>query len=172
MNFLELAKKRFSCRKFSGKKVDPELIDHILEAAMAAPTAKNNQPVKVWVFQSDEAKAVLPQVTGCCYGASTFILVGGKKEDAWTREFDNENFAAVDASIVATHIMMEAADLGLDSTWVGFFDAPKLKGFYPQLADYDLVALFPIGYADDDPAGQPSPRHTLRKSKEEFIDIL
>ena len=172
MDFLELAKKRYSCRKFSDKKVSKEMLDQIIEAAVAAPTAKNNQPVKLWVFQSESSQETLHKITSCCYGASTFILVGGKKDDAWTRDCDLENFAAVDASIVATHIMMEAASLGLDSVWVGNFDAVKLKEAYPQLSDYTLTALFPIGYADDDPAGLPSPRHTLRKSIDDFVETL
>ena len=46
MSFLELAKERYSCRKFSDRLVEPEKIDQILEAAIVAPTAKNFQPVQ------------------------------------------------------------------------------------------------------------------------------
>ena len=172
MDFLTLSKERYSCRKFSDKKVEKELIDKIIEAGITAPTAVNKQPFKIWSMDSEESKENIRKITSCSFGADTFLVVGAKKDDAWTRGFDNKNFAEVDASIVATHMMMEITDLGLASTWVGFFDAPQLKKFYPQMEDYELIAIFPIGYASDDEGGAPSPRHCQRKSKETLVEVL
>ena len=53
--------------------------------------------------------------------------------------------------------------LGLGTTWVGFFDAPKLKAFCPEMEGYDLVAIFPVGYPSEEEKGQPSARHSLRR---------
>ena len=50
---------------------------------------------------------------------------------------------------------------------MGKFDAPAMKELLPQTADYDLVALFPIGYPADD--AEPSPRHFQRKAEEELV---
>ncbi|MGI5931275.1 MAG: nitroreductase family protein [Eubacterium sp.] len=52
--FLELAKKRYSCRKLSDKPVEEEKVQKILEAALAAPTAHNMQPEKIWVITKKE----------------------------------------------------------------------------------------------------------------------
>lgn len=169
-NFMDLAKKRYSCRKFSEKPVPQEWIDQILNAAIAAPTAVNTQPFKLWVMASEEAQKTIRQVTDYHFGANAFIVVGARKEGAWTRSFDGHCFAEVDASIVATHIMLEIYDLGLATTWVGHFDAPELKKRYPQMADYDLIALFPVGYAAED--AMPAPAHTKRKSLQEKAEIL
>ena len=76
----------------------------------------------------------------------------------------------MDASIVATYIMLAIHNEGLRSTWVGHFDAPKIKEFFPQMADYDLIAIFPIGYATE--KGVPSPRHAQRKNVAELVEIL
>lgn len=171
MSFLELAKERYSCRKFSNRLVEPEKLEQILQAGMAAPTAKNFQPVHLWVLSSKESMEKVNQVTRCIYGASTVIAVGCKAEEAYVRD-DGKNYADVDASIVATHIMMEAQDLGLNTTWVGWFDAPKLHELFPEMEGYDVVALFPVGYASDDTAGQPSPRHSERKTREELVTDL
>ena len=171
MSFLELAKERYSCRKFSNRLVEPEKLEQILQAGMAAPTAKNFQPVHLWVLSSKESIEKVNQVTRCIYGATTVIAVGCREEDAYVRD-DGKNYADVDASIVATHIMMEAQDLGLNTTWVGWFDAPKLHELFPEMDGYDVVALFPVGYASDDTAGQPSPRHTERKTREELVTDL
>lgn len=54
MNFLELAKERYSCRRFSTKEVEKEKIEKILEAAKLAPTAKNIQPQRILVLTQKE----------------------------------------------------------------------------------------------------------------------
>ena len=38
------------------------------------------------------------------------------------------------------------------------------------MADYDLIAIFPIGYATE--KGVPSPRHAQRKNVAELVEIL
>ena len=62
MDFLELAKNRFSLRKFSDKKVEKEKIDYILAAMQAAPTAVNFQPQRILVL-TDEKE--LEKVSKC-----------------------------------------------------------------------------------------------------------
>ena len=53
MDFLELAKKRYSCKKFdTSKKVEKDKLDKILEAGQVAPTAKNSQPQRIYVMES------------------------------------------------------------------------------------------------------------------------
>ena len=170
MNFLELSKARYSCRKMSDKTVEQEKIDYILQAAIAAPTAKNLQPYKIWEIKSDEAMEKLKQATHFTFGAKIVLAVGGKKADAFVRPSDNENFAVVDATIVATHLLLAIQDAGLSTTWVGMFDSPKLKELFPEMKDYELVGLFPIGYAADD--AKPSPRHAERRSKDEAVTVL
>ncbi|MDO5755287.1 MAG: nitroreductase family protein [Tissierellia bacterium] len=170
MNFKDLAKKRYSCRSFSDKRVEPEKIENIIKTGILAPTAVNRQPYQIFSVQSKEGKEAIKESTSCTYGADEFLIVGYRKEDAWVREFDDRNFGDVDASIVATHLMMAIFDEGLATTWVGHFDAPRLKEQFSALKDYDLVALFPIGYPAED--GGPSERHFDRKSKDELCTII
>lgn len=170
MEFQELAKERYSCRKFSNKKVDPSLIMQIVETANQAPTAVNQQPFKIFWMRSEEAKQKIRQLSPCTFGADTFLVVGYRAEEGWNRTFDNRNFADIDAGIVATHIMLRVHDLGLATTWVGHFDAPGLKQLYPEMQDYELIALFPIGYASQD--SMPSPRHFGRKALKDILEIL
>lgn len=54
MNFIEIAKKRYSVRNYSGKKVEKEKLDKILQAAHVAPTAANLQPVHLIAVESKE----------------------------------------------------------------------------------------------------------------------
>ena len=169
MDFLELAKNRYSCRKFSDRKVEDEKIEKIIKAGICAPTAVNYQPFKIWRVESEEARVNIHSVTTCTFGANTFLIVGCDRTAAWTREYDNYNFADVDGAIVATHMMLEIQALGLGTTWVGHFDAAKLKEIYPEMKNYDLIAIFPIGYSDESDGGKPSPRHSIRKSEAELV---
>lgn len=170
MNFSELAEKRYSCRKFSDKKVDGALLDQIVETAKKAPTAVNKQAYKIFRFDSQQAKEKLRSVTNFSFGADAFLAVGYKEEDAWVRKFDDMNFAAVDAAIVATHVMLEICALGLGTTWVGYFDAPRLKELCPEMQGYELIAVFPIGYAAED--DEPSEQHFQRKATQEILKEL
>ena len=90
--------------------------------------------------------------------------------DCYVRPFDGRNFADVDTAIVATHILLEVQDLGLGTTWVGHFDAPALKRIYPEMADYELIAIFPVGYPADDV--KPAGKHFKRKSAKELVAYL
>lgn len=170
MDFLDLVKERYSCRKFSDKKVESEKIDKIIEAGRLAPTATNAQPYKIWLLESEEAIARLAEVNRFMFGAKVFFVVGARNDAAWVRKSDNHNFAEVDATIVATHMMLEVTELGLGSTWVGSFDEPGLKERFPQFADYEIVAIFPVGYPADE--AKPNERHFMRKSVEEAVERL
>ncbi len=170
MEFKQLAKDRYSCRKMTDRKVEDNLVEQIIDTAILAPTAVNYQPVKIFWMKSDKAKNDIRQVTRFTFGADTFLVVGYKNADGWVRSFDKHTFAETDAAIVATHIMMQVADMGLATTWVGYFDAPQLQSMYPEMKDYELTAIFPIGYAAED--GTPSPRHNVRKGREEILETL
>lgn len=113
---------------------------------------------------------MMESVTHCTFGARQFLVVGCKPEQAWVRACDGRNFADVDGSIVATHMMLELQQLGLATTWVGSFDVPKLQSLCPALAGWDLIAVFPLGFAAEDAA--PSERHFLRKTAEEAVTVL
>lgn len=169
MTFLELAKARYSCRNLTNKPIEPEKIERILQAAISAPTAKNLQPYKIWKVTSAEAHEKILQTTKFPFvkAATVILVVGVKKDEAFVRPFDNMNYAEVDGSIVATHIMLAIKDEGLDTTWVGYFDAPKLQELIPDMQGYELIAIFPIGYPTED--AKPSNRHEDRKNISEAV---
>ena len=170
MDFLKLAQERYSCRKFADRPVEPEKLARILEAGRLAPTATNAQPYHIWVLESPEALEKIRACTSCHFDARVLLLVGGKAGEAWVRKFDGRNFADVDAAIVATQLMLAVQAEGLGTTWVGWFDADKVRACFPETRDYDLIAIFPIGYPAED--AQPSPRHAERKPAAEVITRL
>ena len=110
MSFLELAKARYSCRRLTDKAVEPEKIERIIQAAIAAPTAKNLQRYTIWAVKSPDALDKLKQTTNYTFGAALAFVIGAKKDGAFDRPFDNKNFSEIDAAIVATHLMLAVLD--------------------------------------------------------------
>ena len=119
MNFTTLAKERYSCRKISSKPIEAEKLEAIKQAAIDAPKAHNFQPLKVWLIQSPQALEKIKSVTQqkFLHTSPACFVVGSDANQGWVvREADSMNFADVDASIVATHIMLAIQDEGLATT--------------------------------------------------------
>lgn len=151
MDFLTLAKKRCSIRSYEGRKVEQEKLDKILEAAHAAPTAANRQPVKLLVVQSAEGIEKLGRAANI-YGAPLAVVVCADHEKAWTRPFDHKQSTDIDASILTDHMMMEATELGLGSVWICYFKPDVLRDEFALPDKLEPVNILAIGYAAEAPA--------------------
>ena len=167
MDFNTVIQNRYSCRAFASSPVEQEIIHRILGAGRIAPTAVNKQPVHVWAVSDPDALEAIKGVTRSNYGAPLILVVGCRPSDAWVRRYDGKNGAEVDASIVATYLMLAAENEGLATLWVGSFDPALLKGILPGAEEYELVAMINVGYPADGSA--PSAMHGNRIPMEEFV---
>jgi len=170
MDFLKLAAERYSVRKFAGRQVEPDALEKILQAGHLAPTAKNLQPQKIFVLQSSEALEKIKNCTACHFNAPTVLLICHDTEVEWERPFDGKRSGDIDASIVTTHMMLEAAALGLGTTWVMWFDADKVIEEFQLPANIVPTALLPLGYPADDAV--PAARHTQFRDAKELVSYL
>ena len=118
MNFIELAKERYSCRSFLEKQVEKEKIDLVLEAARLAPTAGNFQPQKILVITNKEKINKLKECTLFTFNAPVILAICYDKNISWKRKFDGKDEGIIDVGIVATHMMLQITELGLASTLV------------------------------------------------------
>ena len=156
-DFLTLAKNRYSVRSFQNKPVEKSALNAVLEAGNLAPTGCNKQPQRVWVIQSEEGLAKIRNCTTCHFNAPVVLLVCTDTASSWTRPFDGKNIGEIDATIVCTHYMLEAAEQGLGTTWVAYFDPAKVKAEFALPDNVVPVALLPMGYPAADAA--PTPMH-------------
>ncbi len=163
MEFNTVLESRYSLRSYSEKKVEKEVLDAILEAGRIAPTARNMQPQRILVVQSEEGLEKMAQCTPCTFGAPVVLMVCFDKKI----NNNNGNYARVDASIVQTHMMLKAAELGLGSVWVGFFSHDDLREQFCVPDDYEIVSLLPLGYANTD--AKPSAMHASRQPIEQTV---
>lgn len=167
MDFAELSAQRYSLRKFSVQPVEPEKLTAVLEAGRNAPTAHNNQPQRFFVFQSPEA---LEKVDGCMmshFAPPVVLGVAYDPECAWKREGDGKNHGEIDGAIAAAQMMLQAADLGLGSVYVGMFSPEKLLAAFPEMEGLVPIALIPLGYPAE--GAHPSRLHTTRMPLEEMV---
>lgn len=167
MDFLTLAQARYSCKEFSGKQVESDKLAVILEAGRLAPTAKNLQPQRVYVIQSPEALVKLDGLTPCRYGAPTVLAVAFDHNVVHHFSDSRDNSGVEDVSIVATHMMLAAADLGVDSCWLNLFDPQKTAQALGLPENEELVLLLDLGYAA--PGAGPLPNHTARRALDETV---
>lgn len=168
MDFEDVIRNRKATRKFSNKKVEQEKLDKILEAGRIAPTAKNNQPIKIYVVNTNEGIEKLDKASHGRYGAQTVLIVCGDKNEAFVKE-DHSTYE-IDSTITATHLMLEATNQGLDNIWIEMFDEKILRKEFNIPENIIPVCLIPIGYKSED--CPDSPRHEQRKSLTEIVEYL
>ena len=170
MDFEKLSAARYSLRKFSPAPIEPEKLALVLEAGRSAPTAHNNQPQRIFVLQSPEALEKADGCTGCHFHPPVMLVVAYDPAVSWHREGDGKDHGEIDAAIAATQMMLQAADLGLGTTYVGMFDPEKLKAAFPELKDLNITAMLPIGYPAE--GAHPARAHGARKPLEELVKYL
>ena len=166
--FLELAKSRFSVRYYAKRQVEQEKIDAILEAARVAPTAKNLQPFHIYALKSEDALKKINALTRCAYDAPVVFIVCYDKSKAWVNPFDaDDNSGVMDASIVGTHMMLEAFAQGLGSCWVKFFNPKEVAAAFDIPANLTPSFLLDVGYPDKGAA--PSKMHFDKREVKDFV---
>ena len=170
MEYTQLVKARYSCKKYSDRQVEPEKLKAILEAGRWAPTAKNLQEQHIYVLQSAEALAKVDAATPCRYGAGTVLVVAYDGENVFTYPGGKRNSGSEDAAIVATHMILAAANAGVDSCWVNKFDPEELAAALGLPEKEEILMLMDLGYAAE--GAGPLPNHEKRKDLAETVSYL
>ena len=165
MDFLKLAYDRYSVREMTSEKVKQEDLEKILEAARLSPTAKNMQRQRLLVINTEEGINKIKECTQCDFGASTIIVISYEKDNIENESEFSRKYGLIDTGIVATHMCLEATNLGLGTTMVGLFDRELTKEKFNIPDKYQPELLLPIGYIDR----KPSILHTRRKPIRETV---
>ncbi|MCD4820442.1 MAG: nitroreductase family protein [Candidatus Cloacimonetes bacterium] len=146
---LKAIEDRFSVRKFKNIPIEEDKLNAILKAAQLSPSAKNVQPWKFVVIKDKQMRDQLPAICKgqkfvsqapvtiavCCNNLG-YIMTCGQKT------------ASVDGAIVGAHITLQAVELGLGSCWIGAFYQDKMAKLINLPDEFEVIALFPIGYPD------------------------
>lgn len=168
MEFDKVIRERQAIRKFSNKIIEKEKLENILEAGRISPTAKNLQPIKIYVVESNEGLEKIDKASPCRYNAPIVLLVCGDKEQAFVKE--EHSTYEMDACIVATHMMLEATNQDIDNIWVELFDREILREEFSIPSNLIPICLLPIGYRDEN--CPESSNHNKRKGLTDLVEYI
>lgn len=138
---------RASVRNYHNKEVEKEKIELLLKAAMAAPSAANQQP---WEFYVVQNKDLLKQLADCSPYAGCVSHAPAAIVNCYRKNVLMPEYAEIDMSACTENILLEATELGLGAVWLGI--APlkdrmeavrKILGVPDSLQPF---AIIPFGY--------------------------
>lgn len=170
MAFVDLARERFSVRKYSERPVERGKFDQVLEAARVAPTAKNLQPWRVHVLRGADVLERYDELTPMRYGAPTVLVFTYDVAQDWKNPLEEGvHSGEQDASIAATYAMLQATDLGLATLWCNYLPNACVAELLGLPASERVVLALDLGYAA--PEVHPSHLHAQRKSLGDLVDF-
>ncbi len=168
MEFIELAKSRYSSRKYQDKEIEEEKLLQVLEAGRIAPSAANKQP---WEFIVIREKENLEKICGTYQrdwirAAPAVIAICGDHKQAWHGS-DEKDHTDIDIAIAVDHMTLAASDLGLGTCWVCAFDKELCAEILGLPEHIEPIVLLPLGYPADQ--GDPNRHNSQRKPLEEIV---
>lgn len=160
MKFLELIEKRQSDRVYMDKKVAREKINRCLEAARLAPSASNSQP---WTFVVIDEPELKDRVSHKTYGplksfnkfvpqAPVIIAMVMEKPKLITEaggRIKKKEYPLIDIGIAAEHFCLQAAEEGLGTCMLGWFDEKAVKKLINVPKGKSIPLLITLGYTPD-----------------------
>lgn len=146
---VHLSRNRRPVRRFRDRLVEPEIVNAVLEAARYASSAREAQPWRFVVVQEALARHEIavaafnhphvktaPVVIACCARIHSHVSGTGR-----------QSFLMDLASATQT-MMLTAADLGLQSSWIYGFREGTVREILAIPEHVPVVALFCLGYHD------------------------
>lgn len=176
-DLLSLIRQRQSCRNFDpARSVEKEKLIDILQAAALSPSACNSQP---WRYIAVDEPQRVEQVAQCLQDsgmnkftgkATAFIVAIEGKQNLTAKvgeSLKNQKFSGIDLGLSIAHLVLAAADVGLASCILGWFNERKLKMLLgiPKTRRIRLVVA--LGYAMSDDAL----REKQRKKFDEVVSF-
>ena len=122
------------------------------------------------MLESPEALARVDSVTPCRYGAPTVLVVAFDKSNVYTYPGGKRDSGVEDATIVATHMILAAADEGVDSCWINRLDPEQLAEALGLPENEEILMMMDLGYAAE--GAGPLPNHTSRRELAETVSYL
>ena len=161
MDFLNLVKKRQSTRRYLDKPVERDKIERCIEAARLAPSSTNTQPWKFIVVDNPElkekvAKKTFNQIVSFnrfSLQVPVLIVITSNRmnlSNKITQTLKKRELTPIDIGIAATHITLQAAEEGLGTCFMGWFDEKGVKKLLNIPASKRVELIIAMGYPASD----------------------
>ncbi len=154
MDFSELIKLRQSVRQYSDRSVEREKIIACLEAARLAPSANNSQFI---VVDEPELKNRVADCTASLgmnkftYQAPVMVVVVLEKENLFSSlggKVKDKIFCHYDVGLAIGQFCLQAAELGLGTCIIGWFDEKKIRELLNINRKRRIPLIISLGYSE------------------------
>lgn len=157
---------RTSIRQYQNREIEQEKIERLLRAAMAAPSACNQQPWEYYVVTDTEKLTQLSESSpfaGCAKGAPMAFVACCRKD---CRLWD---YAYIDLSASVENLLLEADAQGLGAVWLGIAPLPERTGRVAEILGLperlEAFAIIPCGY----PAEEKQQQDRYEESRVHYL---
>ena len=174
MSFLNLVSKRQSVRSYKPNPVSHEIIDRCIEAARLAPSACNSQPWSFIVIDNPKIKSKVASTifsgmySMCSFAESAPVLIAvitekPKLSAAIGGHIKGTKYNLIDIGIACEHLVLQAAEEGLGTCWLGWFNEKKVKKELNLPKSTKIDVIISLGYPLDE---------TIREKQRKSIDEI
>ena len=161
MDFLDLARQRRSCRRYSSRGLNRQDIEKCLEAVKLSPSACNSQP---WYFIVVENKELKNKVAKAAFAgiysfnsfasAAPVLVVVVRENSKYIAKLGGflrgTQYSLIDLGIACEHFILQAAQQGLSTCWIGFFDEKRVKKVLKLPKNKKADIIISLGYPAND----------------------
>lgn len=177
MGFMDLVTKRRSVRSYTSTNIPREMLLDCVEAARLAPSACNVQPWRFVVVDDRElVKSIARDTCHSIYAMNKFIggaaalVVAVSDKETFIRTLGSRikgtDYYLIDMGISCEHLILRAAELGIGSCWIGWFDERKMKETLHIPGNKRVDIVISLGY----PQAVEQVRKT-RKTRSEIVSF-
>jgi len=174
MHFSELIKTRQSVRAYRNRPIEEEKISQLIEAVRLAPSASNAQPWRLIIVTDAEIKTQVARATYStlisfnkfAQEAPILAVLTIEKTKLVTQigaRLKDREFSLIDIGIAAEHFCLQAAELGLGTCMLGWFDEAAIKKFLHIPEKIRIGLVITLGYATE---AYPLRQKTRKTDKE------
>lgn len=161
MDFYKVIENRTSNKNFRDTKIPKEKLDRIINAALMAPSWKNNSCYR-FIFvdeqrQKDQVSNTIlnntDETSNSVRQAPIIAIIVA--DPSKSGEMSNKLFYMVDCGIAMEHLVLASTNEGYGTCWIGSFDEDKVRNILNIPSKYSVVAMTPIGETDESIAHYP-----------------
>jgi nitroreductase len=154
-SFLDLVRKRRSIRTYKPDPIPDEHIDKIIEAGRLAPSWANKQCWRFILVADPEKKKAMEPDRDWITTAPVILVLAADPASSGVKA--DQQYYLLDVGICMEHMILQAAELGLGTCWIGWFDEQTVRRALNVPSSLRVVAFTPIGYPAEE-KGQVSDR--------------
>lgn len=156
MDLIELIKSRRSIRQFQPKAIEKNILLDCIDAARAAPSAANLQPLRyILVTEREQVEYIFPLLRWAGYIQPHGNPKPGQRPTAYLIVLIDEEIGETwkyhDVGAAVENFMLAAWSYGIGSCWLASVDRETLRSFYQIPAKYTIDTVVALGYPAETP---------------------